>query len=278
MRKVSYHIEGSDPQGIIMDSNVSAAVKLFHTIVPWMLNKDLTEIQASSLTFAVRCGFVDSSFQEEYNAARSVNEISTELKLKKDRIDSKVNKVIDTLKKLRLINTRQVHNNYRGSKRYISLNNSEVRKLLSNFDDNLTDYEIDNTSYDIKNNRGTIIVIRKFVRYRIFSLVEAIKNLKEDFNKYRVRQIRNLKKKGLRLIEKDNGDIVELIEIEYKRKLNSKERFIIDRWKYSYDDVKWAVLETLKRKIHKVEYLYKILENNEKQIKKNHEYYNQFMS
>ena len=68
-----------------------------------------------------------------------------------------------------------------------------------------------------------------------------------------------------------------MIEDEFKRVLSSKELEIIKSWDYNYEEVKTALLETLKQKKLRVEYLNKILENNNVKIEKNTSYYDSFM-
>ncbi|QVK20136.1 hypothetical protein KHQ82_07325 [Mycoplasmatota bacterium] len=278
MKKTRFHFFGTDPNGQYMDHAFTDSLKLFQTIVPWMLDKELEEIQITSLSLAVRCHFTTKEFQDEFNQARRLGTLTEEMKLKKHRLDSRVNKALGILKnKLRLINTRQVHmKDFNGSKRFISLNESEVNRLVSTMNRDVREYEIEGKLYNIKKHRGLLIVIRKFIRYRIVTLESAIKKYKDKWSKYINAQRRAKKTRDLVSVIENNQDVIKLVEIEYKRKLSSKERFIISRWRYDYEDIKSALLKTLQLKKCRVEYMNKILESRHQVITKNPEQFDRF--
>ncbi|XMB66121.1 DnaD domain protein [Mycoplasmatota bacterium zrk1] len=136
-------------------------------------------------------------------------------------------------------------------------------------------------SIDDLANKVDILVTRGFVNLDIyinkageeetkFSVVPTVKKI---FDLFKEDEIKEMKKGNT-----DIPRIVSMIEDEFKRVLSSKELYIIKSWEYSYEEVKEALLETLKQKKLRIEYLNKILENNNKNLERNIEYFNEFMS
>jgi len=76
----------------------------------------------------------------------------------------------------------------------------------------------------------------------------------------------------------DTKELMDIIETELKRPLSSKEIQIVKEWKYTVEQVRTAVLDALKQKKMGVEYVNKILENNEKEVAKDMSYFNQFLN
>jgi|GEM_PF-5284191 len=105
-------------------------------------------------------------------------------------------------------------------------------------------------------NKVDLLVSRNFIklssedelRYSLSPTFEQIHNLfRED----------NLKREN----QNDVPRIITLIEDEFKRILSTKELDLIRQWNYSFEQVKDALLETIKQDKLRIEYLNKVLEN-----------------
>ncbi len=279
---IKYHNVGKKPADKYVVEKFSIANKLFNVIVPWMLNDNKQSLFISSLALAEKIGLASKEFVNEYKAlkllgksarrSRGLEEYYQEILREKRRLDRCIQKGLHVLEhKLGLISRTQVFNEVNhGSRRFISLNIKEIRKIISCFDMSIREFELCGVKLNMTEHRGMMIVIRKMIKNRIFSLYQVVKDKMQQFNEFVKKQARLPKIQNIVMVKQFSNEVVQLIEEEItKHPLKGEKLDKVLAWHYSIDDVREAVLIAVQQKKLKVEYVESILIN--KSIRKSHE-------
>ncbi len=271
-RKLYQHGKGSKPMDRYAETDMSDKEKLFTDIITkTYLGEGMTKIWSSSLHFGEQCGFIEKGFRSNYITSKKSKQLTEEQVNLKLYVERKVNKGIHGLVKLGFIDTVQTYISTHGSRRTITVNKEFVEKLYSEFNPNITSWEHKGEVFTIEKNRGLILVLRKFIRNRIFSFVTAVKKHREQFNKFINYQGHRAILNGLIAFGGDNEEmesITDLFKVEYDRLLNKKELDTIRKSKFNCDQWKLGLLKAIQvKKQLSIVYIHGIIKNDSQPIK-----------
>ncbi len=275
------HGRGSNPSELYSETDNTAKEKVLNNLIIKGLVSGWKRVFASSLYMAEDCGFIPRGFQEQYYKDKKLKQLTTEQILMKRYAERKINKIVHELKnEFGFIDTETTHRNYHGSRREITLNNDLIEKLYSEFNPNITEWEFNGKLLTLDKNRGFIIVIRKFIRNRIFSLVSAVKEKREQFNKFIKYQADRNKLNGLIAFGEENeesAEIIEMLEIDFERRLNKQELNTVRKTHFTFDQWKSGLHKALINKKLSIKYIKTTIEN-ELKPKKDMSYFDQFIN
>ncbi len=256
--KIEYHNVGKNPLSVYMTQSFTVAERLFNYLVPFIMNKNIARLEVQSVKLAAEIGMTSDEFVSDYRYMKSLGkeqriqlnleERYCEMSIEVKKLNKAIQKGLSVLEhKLHVINRNTVPNiNQRGSKRYISLNIKQVKMLIGEFNHNVREFVIDGKKVDFTTNRGLMIIIRKMIKNRMFSCVQAVKKKAKDYTLFIRKQMKISKINKVVSVKQLNPQVVDLIEEEIG-KPTPKEIRIIHSWSYSYDEVKAAVLVVAQR-------------------------------